>query len=92
MLRSRIIGKVKSPGNPWSQYSRRERLRWEGIAEKERFKPGMKESRRGSRILQGRVSKPSERHYFDPCYRNQTIVLVLEEIREIVGTRRSYNI
>ena len=35
-------------------------------------------SRRGSRILQGRVSNPSERgtappNYFDPCYRNQTI-------------------
>ena len=50
-----------------------------------------------SRILQGRVSNPSERgtgrrvppNYFDPCYRNQTIVLALEEI---VGARRSYDI
>ena len=28
-------------------------------------------------------------NYFDPCYRNQTIVLALEEI---VGARRSYDI
>jgi len=52
----------------------------------------------GSRILQGRVSNPSERgtgcrappaHYFDPCYRNRTIFLALEET---VGARRSYDI
>jgi len=47
--------------------------------------------RHGSRILQGRVSNPSERgttpNYFDPCYRNQTIFLAVEEI---VGARRSY--
>ena len=53
--------------------------------------------RRGSRILQGRVSNQSERgtggrgpsNYFDPCYRKQTIFLALEEI---VGARRSYDI
>jgi len=35
---------VNSPGNPWSQSSRRKgRLGREGIAEREGFKPGMKE-------------------------------------------------
>ena len=32
---------------------------------------------------------PSPPNYFDPCYRNQTISLALEEI---VGARRSYDI
>jgi len=34
-----------SPGNPWSQSrgGRRKKLRREGFAEKEGFKPGMKE-------------------------------------------------
>ena len=52
--------------------------------------------RRGYRILQGRVPNPSERgtgavknNYFDPFYRNQTIVWALEEI---VGATRSYDI
>jgi len=35
---------VSSPGNPWSQSGRRKgRLRWEGFAEKESFKPGEEE-------------------------------------------------
>ena len=34
---------VNSPGNPWSQSRRRNgRLWWEGFAEKESFKPGVK--------------------------------------------------
>ena len=34
---------VNSPGNPWSQSRRRKsRLWWEGFAEKESFKPGVK--------------------------------------------------
>jgi len=36
---------VNRPGNPCSEYLRRrnEGLQWEGFAEKERFKPGVKE-------------------------------------------------
>ena len=56
----------------------------------------MGDGRRGSRVLQRRVSNPSERgtaapNYFDPCYRNQTIFLAFEEIG-LVGARRSYDI
>ena len=33
---------VNSPGKPWSQSRRNGRLWWEGFAEKESFKPGVK--------------------------------------------------
>ena len=33
---------VNSPGNPWSQSTRKGRLWWERFAEKESFKPGVK--------------------------------------------------
>jgi len=44
--RKRIYSEVSinSPGNLWSQSRRRNgRLWWEGCAEKESFKPGVKE-------------------------------------------------
>ena len=34
---------VNSPGNPWSQSRRNGKLWWEGFAEKDSFKPGVKE-------------------------------------------------
>ena len=46
--RKRICSEVSvnSPGNPWSQSMRRNgRLWWEGFAEKESFKPRVKELR-----------------------------------------------
>jgi len=45
-LKKRICSQisVNSPGKLWSRSGRRKgRLRWEGIAEKEYFKPGVKE-------------------------------------------------